>query len=139
MKFYSDCSIIGQYEGNPACVQKLWTLNNSMTCLLTFNMWVIPIACHYICILVTHWKFVRNSYILNSTIDLNDVPLYCIRWNIGKSIIWQNKRKHFGRINIGDFDKIISYMCLNLQLRVKVVDLEAEAHLRNNCFIPPFL
>ena len=48
------------------------------------------------------------------------------------------KRKHFGRINIGDFDKIISYMCLNLQLGVilmctyclsHVVDMEAKAPL----------
>ena len=32
----------------------------------------------------------------------------------------EHKRKHFaiGEINIGDFDKIISYMHLNLQLRV---------------------
>ena len=78
---------------------------------------------------------------------------YCIRGNIGESIIWQNKRKHFSGINIGDFDKIISYMGLNLQLRVKInvrvlhhirlfiiygctsggVDMEAEGHLWNIC------
>ena len=32
----------------------------------------------------------------------------------------KHKRKHFGRINIGDFDKIISDMRLNLQLGVKI-------------------
>ena len=32
----------------------------------------------------------------------------------------KHKRKHFGRINIGDYDKIISDMRLNLQLGVKI-------------------
>ena len=30
----------------------------------------------------------------------------------------KHKGKHFGEINIGDLDTIISYMCLNLQLRL---------------------
>ena len=30
----------------------------------------------------------------------------------------KHKRKHFDGINIGDLDKIISYICLNLQLEV---------------------
>ena len=48
------------------------------------------------------------------------------------------KRKHFGGINIGDFDKIIYYMCLNLQFSVilmytysisGIIDMEAKAPL----------
>ena len=70
----------------------------------------------------------------------------------------KHKRKHFGRINIGNFDKIISHIYLNLQLGVKtnvcvlhhkclfiiygctsgVVDMEAEAHMWNICLYPPF-
>ena len=47
-------------------------------------------------------------------------------------------KKHFSRINIGDLDKIISCVSLNLQLRVNlmcmccpsgVVDMEAKAPL----------
>ena len=63
----------------------------------------------------------------------------------------KHKRKYFGIINIGDFDKIILHICLNLQLGVKInvrmlhhkrlfiiygcssgtVDMEAKAHLRD--------
>ena len=70
----------------------------------------------------------------------------------------KHKRKHFGRINIDNFDKIISYMCLNLQLGVKInvcvlhqkrlfiiygctsgaVDMEAKVPLQNICLYPPF-
>ena len=50
------------------------------------------------------------------------------------------KRNHFGGVNIGNLDhsKIISYMCLNLQLGANlmcaccpsgIVDIEAEAPL----------
>ena len=47
----------------------------------------------------------------------------------------KHKRKHFGGINIGDFDTIISYMCLICSLEFflicacclsGVVDMEAE-------------
>ena len=48
----------------------------------------------------------------------------------------KHKRKHFGGINIDDLDKIISCMCLNLQLGVicmccpsGVVDMEAKTPL----------
>ena len=58
------------------------------------------------------------------------------------------KRKHFGGINIDDLDKIISYVCLNWQLKVismcvcctrGVVDMKAKAPLQNTCLYPPFL
>ena len=69
----------------------------------------------------------------------------------------KHERKHFGGVNIGDFDKI-SYMHLNLQLDVKInvrvlhhkclfiiygctsgaVDMEAEAPLWNICLYLPF-
>ena len=61
----------------------------------------------------------------------------------------KHKRKHFGGIIIGNLNKIISYMCLNLQLGVNfnvcrrcpggVVDMEAEAPLWNIHLYPPFL
>ena len=50
----------------------------------------------------------------------------------------KRKRKHFGGINIGDFDKIIYYMHLNLQFGVilmcacslsGIVDMEAKTPL----------
>ena len=40
---------------------------------------------------------------------------YRMRWNI-----LAKHKKYFGWINIGNFDKKISYMCLNLQLGVKI-------------------
>ena len=78
---------------------------------------------------------------------------------LARLLFGEHKRNCFGRINIGNFDKIISYMHLNLQLRVKlnmcvlhhkclfiiygftggVADMEAEAHLWNICLYPPFL
>ena len=33
----------------------------------------------------------------------------------------KHKRKHFGEINIGDIDKIISYMHLNCNLKLKLM------------------
>ena len=48
----------------------------------------------------------------------------------------KHKRKHFGRINIGNLDKIISYMCLICSSELflmcvcclsGVVDMEAKA------------
>ena len=50
----------------------------------------------------------------------------------------ETHKKHYGRINIGDLDKIISYVSLNLQLGVNlkcvccpsiVVDMKAKAPL----------
>ena len=50
----------------------------------------------------------------------------------------KTQKKHFGRTNIGDFNKIISYMHLNLQLGVilmfvcclsDIVVMEAKAPL----------
>ena len=50
----------------------------------------------------------------------------------------KHKRKHFGGITVGDFDKFISYVHLNLQLEVilmcacclsGVADMEAKAPL----------
>ena len=70
----------------------------------------------------------------------------------------KHKRKCFSGINIDDLDKIISYVCLNLQLRVifnvrvlhhnlfiiysctsGIVDMEAEVPQQNICLYLPFL
>ena len=57
-----------------------------------------------------------------------------------KKTFWQNK--------FGDLDKIISYVCLNWQLKIilmcmcctrDVVDMEPKASLQNICLYPPFL
>ena len=40
---------------------------------------------------------------------------------MARVLFGEHKRKHFGRINIGNLDTIISYMCLNLQLRVNLM------------------
>ena len=109
-----------QFEIN----ERQWQVGISLLCFRKChfqNVWRLNFKLENYIYSIDTWLVLSNRAVTDTSwlsvithINLS----YCIRWNIDKSIIWQNIKE--GGINIGDLDKIISYMCLNLQLGIKI-------------------